>query len=161
MSRTILRISRLATAGALSVALSVALAALAGGIAPGVADAAAHAPATGVPSLAGTWNFEGGVFKFAKNSKGQFVDTVVKQRPGVFCPSVNDKNGQIVLTQQRHDPREYKGTWKWFFTGSCSFAGDGATTITLSASGKTAQLVSDPPSGLGGSVEVSTITRVG
>jgi hypothetical protein len=152
MSRTALRMSRFAAVGALAVAL-------AGGTLPAVANAATHLPATAVPSLAGAWNVQGGIFKFAKNHKGQFVDTVLKQRPGAVCPNVNDKNGQIVLTQQRQNPREYKGTWKWFFSNTCAFAGYGPTTITLSANGKTAKFVSDPPSGLGGSVEVFTITR--
>jgi hypothetical protein len=126
---------------------------------PVAAHAAAHLPATAKPSLTGTWNVQGGIFKFAKNKKGQFVDTVVKQRPGVFCPNTNDKNGQIVLTQQKQNPLEYKGTWKWFFD-TCSFAGLGPTTITLSASGRTAVLVSDPPGGVGGSVEQFTIKRI-
>jgi hypothetical protein len=150
MSRTAIRVSGLAAVGA-----------LAAGMLPVAADAATHLPATAKPSLAGTWNFQGGTFKFAKNKKGRFVDAVLKQRPGVFCPNVNDKSGQIVLTQQAKHPLEYKGTWKWFISGSCAFVGNGPTTITLSGSGRTAVLVSDPPSGLGGSVETFTITRIG
>jgi|HubBroStandDraft_5_1064220.scaffolds.fasta_scaffold347910_2 hypothetical protein len=152
MSSTTFRMPCLAAVGALAIAL-------AGGALPVAAQAASHVPATAVPSLTGTWNFSGGIFKFAKEKNGRFTDTVVKQRPGVFCPNVNDKNGQIVLTKQKRNPREYKGTWKWFYTGSCVFAGNGPITITLSASGGTARLVSDPPSGLGGSIEVFTITR--
>jgi hypothetical protein len=146
--------AHLAAAGAVG-ALAVAVAVMSGP----AADAATHLPATARPSLAGTWNVQGGVFKFAENNKGQFVDTVVKQRPGVFCPNVNDKSGQIVLTQQKAHPLEYKGTWKWFFA-TCSFAGLGPTTITLSASGGTAVLVSDPPGGVNGSVEQFTIKRI-
>jgi len=159
MSHTAFLKSRLAAVGLLAVAL--------GGTAlPVAANAAAHQPAvahqpaTARPSLAGSWNVQGGVFKFAKNKHGQFTDTVVKQRTGVFCPNVNDKNGQIVLTQNKQHPLEYKGTWKWFYD-SCSFAGNGPTTITLSASGKSARLVTDPPRGFGGSGEEFTITRVG
>jgi hypothetical protein len=153
MSRTAIRMSRLAVASA--------LAALAVATLPAAADAATHQPATAKPSLAGTWNVQGGIFKFAKNKKGQFVDTVVKQRPGVFCSNVNDKSGQIVLTQQAKKPLEYKGTWKWFISGSCAFVGNGPTTITLSGSGRTAVLVSDAPPGEGSSVEEFTITRIG
>lgn len=153
MSRTAVRIFRLSAAGVLA-------AALAGGTLPILAHAAAQLPATARPSLAGTWNVQGGVFKFSENRKGQFVDTVVKQRPGVFCPNINDKNGQIVVTRQAKNPLEYKGTWQWFYT-SCSFAGIGPTTITLSKSGGTAVLVSDPPKGVGGSVEEFTIKRMG
>jgi hypothetical protein len=49
--------------------------------------------------------------------------------------------------------------WKWFWIGSCAFAGNGPITITLSASGSTARVVSDPPSGLGGSATTFTIKR--
>jgi hypothetical protein len=157
MSRTsscFSRFAAVAAVGALAVAVT-------GGTLPAVADAATHLSAAATPSLAGTWNVQGGIFKFAKNHKGQFVDTVVKQRPEAICLNVNDKNGQIVLTQQRQNPREYKGTWKWFFSGTCASAGNGPTTIILSANGKTARFVSDPPSGIGGTVEIFTITRVG
>jgi hypothetical protein len=158
MSRTSFRMSVLAAGAAAAVAAG-------GAILPAAANAAAHQPGahlldTSRPSLAGSWNVQGGVFRFARNSHGQFVDTVVKQRPGVFCPAINDKSDQIVLTQQKKNPLEYKGTWKWFFS-SCSFAGNGPTTITLSANGRTAKLVSDPPSGIGGSVEIFTIKRIG
>jgi hypothetical protein len=147
MSRTAIRLAAFGMLGA----------ALAAGTVP--AYAAAPQVDTARPSLTGTWNVQGGIFKFARNKNGQFVDTVVKQRPGVFCPSTNDKSDQIVLRQQASNPLEYKGTWKWFFT-SCSFAGLGPTTITLSRTGATAVLVSDPPSGVGGSVEQFTIRRV-
>jgi hypothetical protein len=153
MSPTAFRFYRLAVVGVLA-------AALAAGTLPVAAEAAAHAPDTARPSLTGAWGFQGGIFKFARNKRGQFVDTVVKQRAGVFCPNVNDKNGQIVLTQQKN-PLVYKGTWKWFYTGSCAFAGNGPTAITVARSGKTAVVVSTPPAGLGGSVETFTITRLG
>jgi hypothetical protein len=147
MSRTAIRFAVIGAIGAALVAGTVP------------AHAAAPRIETARPSLTGTWNVEGGIFKFARNKNGQFVDTVVKQRPGVFCPNVNDKNDQIVLRQQASNPLKYKGTWKWFFS-SCSFAGLGPTTITLSKTGSTAVLVSDPPSGVGGSVEQFTIRRV-
>jgi hypothetical protein len=147
------RISRFAIVAAVA-------AALAAGTLPIAAEAAVHAPDTARPSLTGTWNVQGGIFKFAKNSKGQFVDTVLKQRPGVACPNVNDKNGQIVLTQQKKNPLEYKGTWKWFNTGTCAGIGNGPTSITLSASGKTAVLLSYPPPAYGDSAGKFTIKRV-
>ena len=153
MSSSAFRIPGLAAVGALAITL-------AGGALPIAAQAATHVPATAVPSLAGTWSFQGGIFKFAKEKNGEFTDTVVKQRTGVFCANVNDKNGQIVVTRQKQNPREYKGLWKWFWASSCAFAGNGPITITLSASGSSARLVSDPPSGVGGSIEVFTIKRV-
>jgi hypothetical protein len=148
MSRTVIRCAAIGVLGA----------AFAAGTVP--AHAATPQLDTARPSLAGTWNVQGGIFKFARNKNGQFVDSVVKQRPGVFCPSVNDKSDQIVLRQQASNPLEYKGTWKWFNTGSCAFVGLGPTTITLSRTGATAVMVSDPPGGVGGSVEQFTIKRV-
>jgi hypothetical protein len=109
-------------------------------------------------SIVGKWSMSGGIFQFVKKSgSNTYWDKVIKKRKGVFCPTVNDRNDQIVL--HKKSARVYTGTWKWFFT-SCTFAGLGATTVTVSTSGKKAVLVSHPPKAIGGSTETLTLVRL-
>jgi len=136
-------------------------------VVPGVgASAAPVAPFTVGPgasrSIIGEWSITGGaegpgVFKFIQAGRNTYTDLVIKKRSGAICPSVNDKNRQIVLHET--GPGVYKGTWKWFFT-SCAFAGLGPTTVTVSKSGSTAKLVTDSPPGLGYSPEYWNLTRL-
>jgi hypothetical protein len=119
---------------------------------------ATHATAKPTPSIVGKWNFEGGVFGFSKEKgKNVYIDKVYKQRPGIFCPSVNDKSGQIVL--EKVSALEYKGKWKWFYS-DCAFAGWGTTVVTLSKSGATAKYVGYAPKGTGGITERFTLKRL-
>jgi hypothetical protein len=127
----------------------------------GGASAALAAPArvsTVTPSLVGKWSFDGGIFKFVKTGANTYKDVVIKKRTGVLCPHVNDKSGQMVM--HKKSTRVYKGTWKWFFTGSCDSAGLGKTTIKLSRFGAHAYLTSDPPASVGGTAEKATWKRL-
>ena len=112
-------------------------------------------------TIVGKWNFSGGIFKFYKTkAKNTYTDQVIKQRPNVFCPKVNDHSKQIVLHQSAKNPRVYTGKWKWFYSASCAFAGWGAVKVTIWKSWKSATFVSDPPKGLTGSPETFTIKRL-
>jgi hypothetical protein len=103
----------------------------------------------------------GGIFKYYKTeAKNTYTDQVIKQRPNVFCPKVNDHNKQIVLHQSAKNPRVYTGKWKWFYSASCAFAGWGPVKVTIWKTWKSATFVSDPPKGLSGSPETYTIKRV-
>ena len=73
------------------------------------------------PSLAGTWSLFGGEFKFSRTGVGTISDTVIAQRIGVFCPNVNDQDGQLVL--RLVDKMDYVGTWQWFNPKTCQSAG--------------------------------------
>jgi hypothetical protein len=127
----------------------------------GGGSAALAAPArasTVTPSLVGKWSFDGGIFKFVKTGANTYKDMVIKKRTGVFCRHVNDKSGQFVM--HKESARVYKGTWKWFFSGTCKFAGLGKTKIKLSRYGAHAYLTSDPPAGLSGTTEKATWKRL-
>ena len=140
---------------------AVAAAALVGSAAP--AALAGPVPSTAVPhTLVGKWHVQGGIFRFYKEAKPKntYTDQVIKQRPNVFCPKVNDKNRQIYLHQSKKNPRVYTGTWKWFYSASCEFAGWGPVKVTLWKSYKSATFVSDPPKGLTGSAETFIIKRI-
>ncbi len=113
-------------------------------------------------SIIGEWSITGGsegpgVFQFIKSGSNTYTDLVVKKRSAALCPSVNDKNGQIVLHETL--PGLYEGTWKWFFT-SCALAGLGPTAVVVSASGSTATLVTDTPAGLGYPPEYYNLARL-
>jgi hypothetical protein len=140
-----------AIVGSAAIVASAAPAALAGPV-----------PSTAVPhTIVGKWHVQGGIFRFYKEAKPKntYTDQVIKQRTGVFCPKVNDHNKQIVVHKSAKNPRVYTGSWKWFYTGSCSFAGWGPVKITLWKSYKSATFVSDPPKGTSGEPETFTITR--
>jgi hypothetical protein len=125
-----------------SAVVLAALMLMAGG---GSAALAAPARASAItPSLAGKWSFDGGIVKFVKTGANTCKDVVIKKRTGVFCAHVNDKSGQMVM--HKKSARVYKGTWKWFFSGTCKSAGLGKATIKLSRFG--AQCLPDvgPPS---------------
>lgn len=151
MSGLTLRISRVVAGAALAVVL-------AGTATPAIASASVARPAAS-HSLLGKWRMRGGIFKFIKNDKGKYVDIVIKKRPHVFCPSVNDKSRQIIVSKAKHGWRLYRGEWKWFYY-NCTVAGWGKTTITLSTTGKSARIVSDPPKGTSGSPEILVLHRI-
>jgi hypothetical protein len=141
------------------VLAAVAAAAIIGFSAP----AALAGPVTAAPphTIVGKWNVSGGIFKFYKTkAKNTYTDQVIKQRPNVFCPKVNDHNKQIVLHESAKNPRVYTGKWKWFWTASCAFAGWGSVKITIWKNWKSATFVSDPPKGESGSPETFTIKRL-
>jgi len=111
----------------------------------------APAQGTGVApqTIAGTWSFLFGTFQFHPGKgKGTFTDTVLTQRLGVFCPLVNDQDGQIVL--HRVASAVYTGTWQWFSPQTCQPAGVGQITITLWRHKPEAFVVSEPPPGARG-----------
>lgn len=95
--------------------------------------------------IAGRWEFAGGVVEFVPRGS-RFVSKVIRKRPGVPCPQVNDRDGQIVLSKRAS--RRYEGTWVWFDASTCRVAGKGATTIVVSADGTTATMVANPPRGV-------------
>jgi|HubBroStandDraft_1064217.scaffolds.fasta_scaffold02398_3 hypothetical protein len=119
-------------------------------------------PATATSrTIVGKWNVSGGDFRFYKTrAKNTYTDQVIKQRPNVFCPKINDQNKQIYLHQSAKNPRVYTGRWKWFYTASCAFAGWGPVTVTLWRTYNKATFVSDPPKGLSGSPETFIIKRI-
>ncbi len=64
------------------------------------------------------------------------------------------------MVMDKKSARVYKGTWKWFFDGTCKSAGLGKTTIRLSRFGVHAYLTSDPPASVSGTVEKATWKRL-
>lgn len=141
-------------------------------LAAAVAVSAPHGPRPGVPpkharltvrhkhaasgragrTIAGEWSFANGILRFyrtrARNAE-TYTDQVIRQRPSVFCPHVNDQAGQMVLHRVKKS-RVFTGTWQWFYTSNCQFAGYGSVTITVWWSDQTAIFVSNPPPGLPG-----------
>lgn len=113
-----------------------------------VAVAAAAPASTAAPAepILGRWTFAGGVIDFVQRGPGRFANVVITQRPGVICPAVNDRDGQIVLAKR--GARAYAGSWVWFDATTCRPAGKGALTITVAADGSTATMVANPPPGL-------------
>lgn len=116
-------------------------------------------PAWHRPTIVGEWQFGNGFFVFYRTRAKTFSDKVVLQRPSAFCPEVNDQDGQIVL---HHKPRSrvYTGTWQWFYTSNCKFAGYGPLTIKVWRAGDIATFVSAPPPGLTGTTNIFTLYRV-
>lgn len=100
------------------------------------------------PSLAGTWSLFGGEFKFSRIAVGTISDTVISQRIGVFCPAVNDQDGQLVL--QQVDKLDYIGTWQWFNPKTCESAGYGTVKIMVWRDKLTATFTAYPPPGIPG-----------
>ena len=115
-------------------------------------------PAWHRPTIVGKWELGNGLFVFYRTSNA-YTDKVVMRRPSAFCPSVNDQDGQIVL---HREPRSlvYTGTWQWFYTSTCKFAGYGPLTITVWRSGDRATFVSAPPPGLHGTTNTFLLDRV-
>jgi hypothetical protein len=142
--------------GARPRSLLVVAALLASG---GASGAALSYPSAKGEPIAGRWAFGGGIFEFVERPRGRFVSAVIRPRPGVACPAVNDKDGQIALV--RRSARVYTGTWVWFATPSCRSAGAGATTITVAGDGSTATMVAKPPRGLEGRTLTLILTRPG
>jgi hypothetical protein len=143
--------ARLAAAAAAAGAVT-----LAGATIPAAASAATRPATASSPSLLGTWHFEGGLFKFVRNKKGEYVDVVIKRRPDAVCASKNDRNGHIAL--RKTSALGYTGKWEWFYT-SCASAGWGKTVITLSKSGAKAHVVANAPAGTGAPTSRFWITR--
>lgn len=110
------------------------------------------------PTIVGEWEFGNGFFIFYR-TRATFTDKVALQRPSVFCPNVNDQDGQIVLHRQPHS-LVYTGTWQWFYTFNCKFAGYGPLTITVWPKGDKATFVSAPPPGLHGPTNAFILCRV-
>ena len=110
-------------------------------------------------TIAGTWYVANGIFEFRRAAaENTFTDVVISQRPGVFCPRVNDQNGQMVL-HHAHG-RVYVGTWAWYYVNTCKFAGYGQLTVTLWWDGHRATFVAESPEGLPGSSHTFLITRL-
>jgi hypothetical protein len=124
------------------------------------------AATTAIPrTIAGNWSFLFGNFSFDWiKARDGYTDRVIQQRLGVFCPQVNDQDGQIVLhrvpDRTSKDPM-YTGTWKWFYTGSCKFAGYGGISITLWRTGDIATVVAEPPAAVKARGDTFRITRLG
>jgi Copper binding proteins, plastocyanin/azurin family len=127
--------------------------------AAGVSSAATFSSgaATAEP-LVGRWEMAGGIFEFVEQGSGMFTNRVIRQRTGVVCGAVNDRNGQLVLRKKAE--RVYVGTWQWFDTTSCQRAGRGAITITVAKKGATAKMVALPPPGVESPTITLTLTKV-
>jgi hypothetical protein len=125
---------------------------------PGRALARYARPARHRPTIVGEWEFGNGFFIFYRTTT-TFTDKVALQRPSVFCPNVNDQDGQMVLHRRPHS-LVYTGTWQWFYTSSCKFAGYGPLTIQVWPAGEKATFVSAPPPGLHGTTNTFTLYRV-
>jgi hypothetical protein len=120
----------------------------------------AHPAGSSGPSLVGSWTIFGGVFRFVKTGRNTYRDQVIKQRPGVFCPRVNDQNGQIVLHRLHRHGRYYAGTWQWFYSDNCKPAGFGPVTFILWRAGTIGVFTADPPAGKDGAPITTTVNRV-
>lgn len=113
----------------------------------------------GSPTIVGSWDLANGIFEFQRSGAANtFTDVVIRQRPGVFCPGVNDQDDQMVLHHARGPV--YTGTWAWYYVDTCKFAGYGALTVTVWSDGERATFVADPPDGLPGSSHMFYIDRV-
>jgi hypothetical protein len=110
------------------------------------------------PSLAGTWSLFGGEFKFSRTGVQTISDTVIAQRIGVFCPEVNDQDGQLVL--RLVDKMDYVGTWQWFNPKTCQSAGYGMVKIMVWRDKMTATFTAYPPSGEPGPPDTTMMQRL-
>ncbi|HET7018210.1 MAG TPA: hypothetical protein VFI65_30105 [Streptosporangiaceae bacterium] len=110
------------------------------------------------PSLAGTWSLFGGEFKFARTGLRTISDTVISQRIGVFCPAVNDQDGQLVVRQI--DKFDYIGTWQWFNPKTCESAGYGSVKIMVWRDKLTATFTAYPPAGQPGPPDTTKMERL-
>jgi len=110
------------------------------------------------PSLAGTWSLFGGEFKFSRIAVATISDTVISQRIGVFCPAVNDQDGQLVLRQI--DKLDYIGTWQWFNPKTCESAGYGTVRIMVWRDKLTATFTAYPPPGIPGPPDATRMERL-
>jgi len=110
------------------------------------------------PSLAGTWSLFGGEFKFSRIGVGTISDTVISQRIGVFCPAVNDQDGQLVV--RPIDKLDYIGTWQWFNPKTCQSAGYGTVKIMVWRDKLTATFTAYPPPGVPGPPDTTMMERL-
>jgi hypothetical protein len=111
-------------------------------------------------TIAGSWSILFGQFDFVRTaSQGTFTDRVIDQRLGVFCPKVNDQNGQFVLHRDRRNWRVYTGTWEWFNPSTCKPAGYGRVSVLLWRYKPYAFFTAYPPPGARGSADEFRINR--
>jgi hypothetical protein len=110
------------------------------------------------PSLAGTWSLFGGEFKFTRIGVRTISDSVISQRIGVFCPAVNDQDGQLVVRQT--DKHHYIGTWQWFNPKTCKSAGYGTVRIWVWRNKLTAVFTAYPPPGQPGPPDTTKMERL-
>jgi hypothetical protein len=110
------------------------------------------------PSLAGSWSLFGGEFKFGKVGARTISDAVISQRIGVFCPKVNDQDGQLVVRQI--DKMDYLGTWEWFNPKTCESAGYGTVKIMVWRDRLTATFTAYPPPGTPGPPDTTMMERI-
>jgi hypothetical protein len=109
--------------------------------------------------IAGRWEMAGGVVELTP-AAGGFTSRWIKQRPGLSCPSIEDRDGDMRL--HGSDGR-YSGTWTWSLhdtDGSCKAIGRGPMTLTVASGGRTARLSGTPPAGYKGR-ESHELARVG
>jgi hypothetical protein len=110
------------------------------------------------PSLVGSWSLFGGEFRFGKSGARTISDAVISQRIGVFCPKVNDQDGQLVVRQI--DKNDYMGTWQWFNPKTCQSTGYGAVKIMVWRDKLTATFTAYPPPGQPGPPDTTMMERV-
>lgn len=101
--------------------------------------------------IVGRWSQFGGVVEYFATSPTTFEARVIEPN-NLSC---NDRDPGIKLSGSG---AHYTGTIRYYFTGSCEFAGDGTLDITLGADGNTGHLIARGPGG--GSRTEDTIRRV-
>lgn len=109
--------------------------------------------------IAGRWETSGGQVDLLP-AAGGFTSRWITQRPGLSCPSIEDRDGDMLL---RGSGRRYTGSWTWSLhdtDGSCTAIGRGPMTLTVAPGGRTARLVGRPPRGYKGR-ESHELTRIG
>jgi len=110
------------------------------------------------PSLDGDWSLFGGEFKFGQIGTKTISDAVISQRIGVFCPKVNDQDGQLVVRQI--DESDYIGTWQWFNPRTCESAGYGTVKIMVWRDKMRATFTAYPPAGQAGPPDTTMMERL-
>ncbi len=112
-------------------------------------------------TIAGRWSFLLGDFDFKRTgAPATYTDQVIAKRLGVFCPKVNDRDGQVVLHSDKNDWRVYTGTWQWYYPSTCKFAGYGRLTVTLWQTRPYAYVTAYPPKGIRNAPDTFRIERV-
>jgi hypothetical protein len=109
--------------------------------------------------IAGRWEMAGGVVELSP-AAGGFTSRWIRQRAGLSCPSIEDRDGDMRL---HGSGGRYSGTWTWSLhdtDGSCTAIGRGPMTLTVASGGRTARLSGTPPAGYKGR-ESHELTRLG
>jgi hypothetical protein len=101
--------------------------------------------------IVGRWSQFGGVIEYFATGPTTFEARVIEQN-NLSC---RDRDPAIRLSGSG---AHYTGTIRYYFTGSCEFAGDGTLDITLGAGGDSGHLIAQGPGG--GSRTEDTIRRV-